>query len=331
MATRSCVGCKRWLPGMALEPHSRCDLVGPPCAQLMTGVFQAFVKGAEKRSAKEKKRSKSSGSSSEKCSRRGVATNHWFPLLLDFACGQSLGSSYVVVSPSATSPSPLPWFSGEALSSCVVTLQRLFRAQGFSCKAAKFMSRPSKRLSVSAIRGYHCALAPVLRQSGIDLSTDTDLSSLFHSFVVSFPSRLPRLPTWDLSLVLRSLSRLPYEPLRTASLRGVSLKTVFLLALTSAHRGGRGRLPSLSVQVVCEYLRRTRDCRPACSRLLVTVSDPSRAVHPHTLSKWICQVIQTAYASVSEEESRLLKVNTHEVRAIVFSLEKLRVLVDFLC
>ncbi|MPC54343.1 hypothetical protein E2C01_048253 [Portunus trituberculatus] len=39
------------------------------------------------------------------------------------------------------------------------------------------------------------------------------------------------------------------------------------------------------VRAVHEYLRRTRDCRLACSRLLVTVSDPRRAVHPHTLCK----------------------------------------------
>ncbi|MPC45252.1 hypothetical protein E2C01_038947 [Portunus trituberculatus] len=39
------------------------------------------------------------------------------------------------------------------------------------------------------------------------------------------------------------------------------------------------------VRAVHEYLRRTRDCQPSCSRPLVTVSDPRRAVHPHTLSK----------------------------------------------
>ncbi|MPC60247.1 hypothetical protein E2C01_054286 [Portunus trituberculatus] len=77
------------------------------------------------------------------------------------------------------------------------------------------------RLSVSAIRGYRCALASVLRQSGIDPSTDPDLSSMFRSFVVSCPSRLPQLPAWDLSLVLRSSLHPPYEPLRIALLRDV--------------------------------------------------------------------------------------------------------------
>ena len=74
------------------------------------------------------------------------------------------------------------------------------------------------------------------------------------------------------------------------------------------------------VRAVREYLRRTRDCRPTCSRLFVTVLDPRRAVHPHTMSKWICQVIWRAYASVSEEEWRLVKVNAHEVRVIATSV-----------
>ncbi|MPC68491.1 Solute carrier family 22 member 3 [Portunus trituberculatus] len=102
-------------------------------------------------------------------------------------------------------------------------------------------------LSVSAIRGYRCALAPVLRQSDIDLSTNPYLSSLSRSFVVSCPPHLPRLPAWDLSLVLRSLLHPPYELLWTASQRDVSSKTVFLLAFAS----GRwiSGLHGLSVEV----------------------------------------------------------------------------------
>ena len=82
---------------------------------------------------------------------------------------------------------------------------------------------------------------------GIDLTTDKVLTALFRSFAVSVPSRSPRLPAWDLSLVLRSLLRAPYEPLRAASTRDVSLKTVFLLALASAHRVSE--LQGLSAEV----------------------------------------------------------------------------------
>ncbi|MPC29424.1 hypothetical protein E2C01_022653 [Portunus trituberculatus] len=79
MATQRCVGCKRWLPGKALEPHSHCVSCWPAmcsaedwcseCSHLSLLKFQVFVKDAEKRSAKEKW-AKSSGGSSEKCSRR---------------------------------------------------------------------------------------------------------------------------------------------------------------------------------------------------------------------------------------------------------------------
>ncbi|MPC60538.1 hypothetical protein E2C01_054586 [Portunus trituberculatus] len=158
-----------------------------------------------------------------------------------------------------------------------------------------------------------------------------------------------------------------------ASLRDVSLKTVFLLALASSHRVSglhslsaemrhskgwtsmtfsfapdflaktqcpgqhsfdKFTIPALldsvgedevdrllcPVPAVCEYLHRTRDCQPSCFRLLVTVSDPRRAVHSHTLSKWICQVIWGAYVSVLEEQLRFLKVNAHKVRAIATSV-----------
>ncbi|MPC54801.1 hypothetical protein E2C01_048727 [Portunus trituberculatus] len=78
MAAQSCVGCKKWLLGEALEPHSQCVSCWPTmcsvedwcseCSHLSLLQFQAYVKNAEKRSAKEKKRAKLSGGSSEKCS-----------------------------------------------------------------------------------------------------------------------------------------------------------------------------------------------------------------------------------------------------------------------
>ncbi|MPC54372.1 hypothetical protein E2C01_048283 [Portunus trituberculatus] len=78
MAAQSCVGCKRWLPGKALEPHSHCVSCRPAmcsaedqcseCSHLSLLQFQAYVKDAEKRSAKKKKQAKSSGGSREKCS-----------------------------------------------------------------------------------------------------------------------------------------------------------------------------------------------------------------------------------------------------------------------
>ena len=61
---------------------------------------------------------------------------------------------------------------------------------------------------------------------------------LMRSFGKSCPPREIRPPEWDVTLVLRHLSGAPYEPLRGATLRDVTLKTVFLLALASAKRVG---------------------------------------------------------------------------------------------
>ena len=50
------------------------------------------------------------------------------------------------------------------------------------------------------------------------------------------PRVTPVLPQWDLSIVLEALSKPPYEPLREASFKHLTLKTVFLLAMASAGR-----------------------------------------------------------------------------------------------
>ena len=50
------------------------------------------------------------------------------------------------------------------------------------------------------------------------------------------PRVMPVLPQWDLGILLEALSKPPYEPLREASLKHLTLKTVFLLAMASAER-----------------------------------------------------------------------------------------------
>ena len=44
------------------------------------------------------------------------------------------------------------------------------------------------------------------------------------------------IPSWNLSLVLHQLTKAPFEPLREASLKHLTFKTVFLLALGSGKR-----------------------------------------------------------------------------------------------
>ena len=65
--------------------------------------------------------------------------------------------------------------------------------------------------------------------------------------IMSMELQRPRLtlvlPQWDLGIVPEALSKPPYEPLREASLKHLTLKTVFLLAMASG--GRRSKLQDL--------------------------------------------------------------------------------------
>lgn len=50
------------------------------------------------------------------------------------------------------------------------------------------------------------------------------------------PRPVVSFPKWDLSLVLQGLTKAPFEPIEEASLRFLTLKTILLVAVTSARR-----------------------------------------------------------------------------------------------
>ena len=93
-------------------------------------------------------------------------------------------------------------------------------------------------LSVSSIRGYRSVLSAVFRFHLPSLSSDPVLRDLLRSFQLSSVERVRLPPAWDLSKVLRYLNSSEFEPLSQASLRALSLKTLFLLALATAKRVG---------------------------------------------------------------------------------------------
>ena len=67
----------------------------------------------------------------------------------------------------------------------------------------------------------------------VQAKTISDMST---SMELQKPRITPVLPQWDLGIVLEALSKPPYEPLREASLKQLTLKTVFLIAMASAGR-----------------------------------------------------------------------------------------------
>jgi integrase len=63
-----------------------------------------------------------------------------------------------------------------------------------------------------------------------------------------YVSSTPKGQRWDLSLVLRAIMEEPFEPIERASLKNITLKMVFLVALATAQR--RSELHALSYEEI---------------------------------------------------------------------------------
>ena len=70
----------------------------------------------------------------------------------------------------------------------------------------------------------------------LELSSHFVLRDLRHSFRLEHPLSSSRVPPWDLSRVLSFLCGPPFEPLSSCSLRELTRKVLFLLALATARR-----------------------------------------------------------------------------------------------
>ena len=94
-----------------------------------------------------------------------------------------------------------------------------------------------RKLQPSTIDGYRCGISEKLGNATISVSKDKNLTRLLDSFHRDRPKGRRGIPSWNLSLVLHQLSKAPFEPLKEASLKHLSFKTVSLLALGSGkHR-----------------------------------------------------------------------------------------------
>ena len=93
-----------------------------------------------------------------------------------------------------------------------------------------------KKLQPSTIDGYRSAIADKLGNSSINISKDDNLTRLLDSFHRDRPRGRRGIPSWNLSLVLHQLTKAPFEPIGEASLKHLTFKTVFLLALGSGKR-----------------------------------------------------------------------------------------------
>ena len=86
-----------------------------------------------------------------------------------------------------------------------------------------------KGRTVSTISGYRSAIAAIHTgfADGSRISTAPSLSGLVRAFFLKRPPTRKLLPAWSLPGVLEALGKAPFEPLAEASLRDVTIKTVF--------------------------------------------------------------------------------------------------------
>ena len=92
-------------------------------------------------------------------------------------------------------------------------------------------------LSPQTVKGYRTCLGSVLNRTGkAKVVMHKTISDMIASMELQRPRVTTVLPQWDLGIVLEALSKPPYEPLREASFKHLTLKTVFLLAMASAGR-----------------------------------------------------------------------------------------------
>ena len=76
----------------------------------------------------------------------------------------------------------------------------------------------------------------VLRHADIPVSSNQDISDVIRSFVLERPVVRKDVVGWNLDLVLKFLCSAKFEPLNSASLRDLTKKALFLLALALAKR-----------------------------------------------------------------------------------------------
>jgi hypothetical protein len=138
-----------------------------------------------------------------------------------------------------------------------------------------------KGLLPGTIQGYRSAIANRLYgKVQWDIGQDSSLSRLLESFFRDRPVFDRRLPSWDLRLVLQSLTKAPFEPLAQVSLKFLTLKTVFLITLASGKR--RSEIHAL----LHSRVRRDK------SWSYVSLEPSSRFIAKNQLSKMSTNILQ---------------------------------------
>jgi hypothetical protein len=101
------------------------------------------------------------------------------------------------------------------------------------------LAHSTLKVYVAALSAYHAPLG------GLPVGRHPLVTSFLRGALRLRPPARSRVPTWDLAVVLDALCRPPFEPIEEISDRFLSIKTTFLLAISSLKRVGD--LQALSV------------------------------------------------------------------------------------
>ena len=102
---------------------------------------------------------------------------------------------------------------------------------GAQIAACRYYLFDTHGLSPQIIKGYRSCLASVLSRTDKVAAVQAKIIS---DMIMSMKLQRPRLTPVLPFIVLEALSKPPYEPMREASLKHLTLKTVFLLAMVHA-------------------------------------------------------------------------------------------------
>ena len=105
------------------------------------------------------------------------------------------------------------------------------------------------KLSVASIKGYRSAISNTLNFfKSADCTADPIISDLIKGFALRKPVSRSLTPKWNLTCVLWSLNKAPYEPLKTADIKYIMLIAVFLLTFAATRRS---EIHALSIEEGC--------------------------------------------------------------------------------
>ena len=164
-----------------------------------------------------------------------------------------------------------------------------------------------KNLKPATIAGYRTAIADHLGPFGQEVGKSLHLNRLLASFYRDKPIVNRGIPSWDLSFVLMSLTKAPFENVKVASTRLDILFSQTQTSLEGGHYLSLSTKPFLSpdlsedmtlcpIRALYYYLDRTSTKRMGKNLLFISFKEGfEKDIQRSTISSWITQTVALAY------------------------------------